>query len=80
MNKMKLLLPVNVVLFLSFLLQLITIIIIFFGIRTPSMQMVLEIHEYNGLLLVGLVILHLILNWNWVKANFFKKRVAPVSK
>ena len=30
-------------------------------------------HEGGGVLLVLGVILHLILNWNWVRANFLKK-------
>ncbi len=29
------------------------------------------IHEGGGLILVGLVIVHLILNFNWIKANYF---------
>jgi hypothetical protein len=30
-------------------------------------------HEGGGILLVLGVLLHLILNWNWVRANFLKK-------
>ncbi|MFA7257815.1 MAG: hypothetical protein WC047_09605 [Kiritimatiellales bacterium] len=30
-------------------------------------------HEGGGFLLAGVAALHLILNWNWVKANFFKR-------
>jgi len=29
-------------------------------------------HEGGGFVLIGLGILHLILNFNWVKANYFK--------
>ena len=32
-----------------------------------------EIHETGGILLAIGVLLHLILNWNWVKANYFRK-------
>lgn len=31
------------------------------------------LHEGGGTLLVIVAVLHAILNWNWVKANFFKK-------
>lgn len=32
-----------------------------------------EIHEIGGILLAAGVLLHSILNWNWVKANYYKK-------
>ena len=31
------------------------------------------IHETGGILLAAGGIFHLVLNWNWVKANYFKK-------
>lgn len=34
------------------------------------------LHEDGGFLLAGVAALHLILNWNWVKANFFKRTPA----
>ena len=33
-----------------------------------------EIHEIGGILLALGALLHLILNWNWVKASYFKKK------
>lgn len=35
------------------------------------------LHEDGGLVLAVLIVLHLILNWNWIKTTYFKKR-APV--
>ena len=32
------------------------------------------LHETGGFLLFAGVVLHVLLNWNWVKANFFKKK------
>jgi len=32
------------------------------------------LHEKGGLLLLGMVILHVVLNWNWVKAQFWPQR------
>ena len=74
MNKILALRVVNMVLFFSFVLQVITSLVIFFKIRLPDAEAVFEIHEYNGLLLILLAITHITLNWGWVKANFFKKR------
>ena len=31
------------------------------------------LHEVNGIALAVLIVLHVILNWNWINANFFKK-------
>lgn len=31
------------------------------------------LHEGGGICLAIIAALHLILNWNWVKANFFKR-------
>ncbi len=30
-------------------------------------------HEGGGKILIGLIVLHFILNFNWVKANYFPK-------
>jgi hypothetical protein len=34
------------------------------------------VHPLTGFLLLGLVILHIIFNWDWVKFNYFRKRKA----
>lgn len=34
------------------------------------------LHQGGGYLLAVTAALHLILNWNWVKANYFKRRPA----
>ena len=31
------------------------------------------LHEGGGFILVGLVVVHLILNFNWIKASYFHK-------
>lgn len=42
----------------------------------PDLSPVLfEIHEITGYVFFLLIIMHIILNWSWVKANFFKKRM-----
>lgn len=73
MDKTGALKIVNPILACSFLVQVITSIIIFFDIKIPNRESVFEIHEYNGLLLIALAIIHITLNWGWIKANIFKR-------
>lgn len=78
MSKVTLLRIVNSLLLLAFLVQAATGIIFSLEIHVPAMELLSEIHEYVGLLMVVLVIAHLSLNWGWVKANIFKKWQPPV--
>ena len=34
------------------------------------------LHEGGGILFATVAVLHVILNWNWIKASFFKKNAA----
>ena len=46
-------------------------------LREAMPRAVFEVlHQGGGILFAVLALLHVILNWNWVKANFFK-RPAP---
>jgi len=36
-----------------------------------------SIHKWGGRIFVLFVILHVVLNWNWIKANYFKKKRLP---
>lgn len=74
MNKVGALRIVNVVLFFSFITQVITSIIILLRIKLHYTQLIFEIHEYNGLFMIIAAATHITLNWGWMKANFFKKR------
>ena len=35
-----------------------------------------NIHQVNGWILIGIILLHLILNWNWVKSVLFARKKA----
>ena len=74
MDKVGALRIVNAALFFSFVLQVITSIIILLRIKLPNAQLVFEVHEYNGIFMIMMVATHITLNWGWIKANFFKKR------
>lgn len=39
-----------------------------------------EIHKFGGLFFAALVIMHVILNWNWITANYFKHKAKSVTK
>lgn len=78
MNK-AILLKISIVLLMcSFLIQIITAVCMVF-MQGPMIRMgifgaLAEIHEYNGFVLIGLVIVHLFFNWGWVRNNLLKKR------
>ena len=33
-----------------------------------------QVHLHNGILLLVVLVIHLYLNWGWIKINFFKPR------
>ena len=74
MNRIKWLMLLNLVLFLSMFLEIITGVILFFDLFASWLTLIFRVHAYNGFLLIGLVIIHLMFNWGWIKANFFKRR------
>lgn len=76
MNKLKALKIVNPILFLSFLVQLVTSLIIVLRIRAPHLKAYFEIHQYNGLLFIALILVHVYLNFGWIRAAYFKKSAA----
>jgi len=41
--------------------------------RSLSLEAFEILHKDGGFVLAGVAAIHLILNWNWVKANFFKR-------
>ena len=75
MNKIVLLKITNPFLFISMLAQVCTGIILFFDLftgRPRLFEMIAQIHRYNGVVLAALVVVHLLLNWGWIKAQFLK--------
>ena len=72
MNKTAALRIVNMVLVFSFIVQVITVIIIFFKIKTNFSHLVFEVHEHNGIFMIMVVATHITLNWGWIKTNFLR--------
>ena len=73
MKKLQLLKIVNTVLLVSFIVQAASSLIIFFRIKLPNTPLVFTVHEYNGLLIIVLMVLHIWLNWGWIKMNILRK-------
>jgi Domain of unknown function (DUF4405) len=36
--------------------------------------LVRQLHLYTGYILIALIIIHMVLNWTWVKSTFFRKK------
>lgn len=73
MDKTKLLKFVNPVLFVSAAIQIITGVLIALHLTGGGSEAVFEIHEHNGFIFAGLVIIHIYLNWEWVKGLLRRK-------
>ena len=61
---------INVLLFLSFLCQALTGL----GRSYIPYDIFMKIHLNCGVLLVILALIHVWLNWTWIKNNLFKKK------
>jgi hypothetical protein len=66
-SALKILNPILALLFLN------QIIVGLFHITFPYNAFKI-LHQGGGIILATAVLLHVILNWNWVKVNFIKKK------
>lgn len=76
MNKMKLLKIVNPLIAVQFVLQVFSVIALIFLSAVIPAEKAGKMHTVGGFVLIGLIIVHIFLNWNWIKTNFFKKMPA----
>ena len=68
---------VNVILAILFLSQVITgALQDWFNIFSPSAYDVL--HVKGGLLFALFVVIHTVLNWGWIRSNYFKTKIVKV--
>ncbi len=70
MKKNNILKLLNLLLFISMLFQAVLI----FGHDLFTRDVFMPTHMWNGRVLIILAIIHLILNWSWVTANFLPKK------
>jgi predicted ferric reductase len=74
MKKQKILKILNLFLLLTFLLTALALIFYkFIPSEVQGSEILYEAHEISGLIFILLGIFHFILNFNWVKAMYFKK-------
>ena len=74
MEKMQVIKTTNVILFISFLIQTVTGLFLLLDIGGPLEDFMEESHEFNGLFLVVLLIMHVYLYWPAIKSHYFKKK------
>jgi len=68
--KQKILRVLNILLILSFLLQVVTVLLLMSDMELPGY--VFEAHEANGIAMIALIFFHVILNFGWIKMNYLK--------
>jgi hypothetical protein len=85
MTNLKMLKILNPIMAITFLVTIKAVFLYkyspFFNLK--GSETVYEIHEIAGKLLFLMIILHIILNWNWIKSQIFgikAKPKAPASK
>lgn len=75
MKKQSALKIINVILFLSFLLTAVSMILYRWGpADTRGTMLLYTLHSYSGIVFFILIIIHLLLNGIWIKNNYFKRR------
>jgi len=62
---------VNIALLLSAIIQIVTSLLIFSGLLRS--EAIAKLHEYNGIVFIGLALIHIYLNWSWIKSQLLKK-------
>ncbi|MEK6795101.1 MAG: DUF4405 domain-containing protein [Spirochaetota bacterium] len=62
---------VNLLLFFTLIVQLSTVLL--FKVFTLY-QTVSEIHEIAGYVMGGLLLLHIVLNWPWIRAQLMRSK------
>lgn len=76
MKRVQVLRLINPILALSFLLAIVGMVLYKYGPEAlQGSELALELHEIGGLVMIIIGILHLILNWGWVKNSYFKKKI-----
>ncbi|MDA3812633.1 MAG: DUF4405 domain-containing protein [Candidatus Cloacimonetes bacterium] len=75
MNKQKVLKVLNIFLILSFIITAFSLIFYkFIPSEIQGSEFLYKTHEFAGIIFIILGIFHFILNFNWVKAVYFKKK------
>jgi quinol-cytochrome oxidoreductase complex cytochrome b subunit len=76
-SKFLILKVTNSLLFITFVIQACTGVALAFHLsfsRPRVYEAVGEIHEYAGFIFIILAVIHISLNWSWIRNQLFKKR------
>lgn len=71
MQKGKIIRVANGFLLISFLIQLVTSLMLLFDLG--DYELVEDLHKYNGIIFIFLVCAHIILHWGTIKMMFSRK-------
>ena len=75
MKKQKVLKVLNIFLIISFIVTAFSLIFYkFIPSEIQGSEILYEIHEKSGMIMIILGILHFVFNLNWIKAAYFKKK------
>lgn len=75
MKKQNLLKFLNIVLLITFFTVVISMVLYRWGPESIRWsELMYEIHETSGMIFFFIVILHLVLNWTWIRNTYFKRR------
>jgi len=74
MLKQKLLRIVNLLMFIDLLIVVVAQIVYHNHPELQGEEAVLEVHEIAGAIFILLVIVHIILNFSWIKNMYFKRK------
>ena len=69
MNKQRLLIVVNILLGILIISQFASVILMEF----LDKDFAGEFHEVNGFIIFGLILIHVTLNWQWIRHNVLKR-------
>jgi len=73
--KMKLLKIVNIFLIILFVVSIVSVLLYkFIPSKIQGEPILYEIHEIAGIIFFVNAVFHLIMNWNWLKNQIFKKK------
>jgi hypothetical protein len=75
MKKQILMKWINLLLILAFITAAAAVLLYRYGpMEWEWLDTLSEVHEIAGLVFIGTGLLHLILNWNWIKLQYIKRR------
>ncbi|MEI8011277.1 MAG: DUF4405 domain-containing protein [Candidatus Omnitrophota bacterium] len=73
MNKARLLVWGNILLFIFFILQVITSAVLFFVVMSKDQEhLIYLMHAYSGALMLLFVIVHIALHWRMIRHVYFE--------